>query len=128
MRRLLPLLPLLVFGACAQAPTGPPPGAWIGSSEAALVAALGVPNRSYDAPDNRRLLAYDGAGTTRTAVVPSIGFGVGRASGGWGSATGVGTGLGLSFGPYGAPETCTTTFEIQGGLVAAASRNGPGCE
>lgn len=126
MRRLMPVLTLLA--ACAQAPPAPDPTAWIGRSEAELVAALGVPSRVHEA-DGRRFLAYDVHGTgTAPAVVPSIGVGVGRSSGGWGSSTGFGTGLGLSFGGFGGGGGyCTTSFEIREGRVATGIRQGPGC-
>jgi hypothetical protein len=123
MRRLLLLLPL---AACTQQAPAPLPTAWVGSSEAQLVAALGVPSRVYEA-DGRRFLAYDGNGATYPAVVPSVGFGVGSVSGGWGRATGVGTGVGLSFGPFGQAGPCTTTYEVQEGRVVNGTRSGPGC-
>jgi hypothetical protein len=122
MRRLLPAL---LLAACTPPPPpGPPPAAWIGHSEAELVAALGVPTRFYDAPGGRRFLAYD---TQRSVpvVMPSFGLGFGSGSGGWGSWSGVGTGLGLSFGGGAAP--CTTTYEVQGGRVVTAGSAGPGC-
>lgn len=122
MRRLLPAL--LLAACTAPPPPGPPPVAWIGHSEAELVAALGVPTRFYDAPGGRRFLAYD---TQRSVpvVMPSFGLGFGGGSGGWGSWSGVGTGLGLSFGGGAAP--CTTTFEVQDGRVVTAGSVGPGC-
>jgi hypothetical protein len=124
--RALPLLPLALLAACASEPPAPPSGAWIGRSEAELVGALGVPTRVYEAGGSR-FLAYERAGTAAPAVVPSFGFGVGRASGGWGSATGFGTGLGLSFGPFGAAGPCTTSYELRDGRVVNALRQGPGC-
>lgn len=124
MRRVLLLLPLLA--ACATEPAAPLAGAWVGRSEAELVSALGVPTRVHET-EGRRFLAYDGNGAQHPAVVPSIGFGVGRSSGRWGSATGFGTGLGLSFGPFGQAGPCTTSYEVQGGQVVAASRARPGC-
>jgi hypothetical protein len=123
MRRLLLLLPL---AACAQQPPAPLPAAWVGRSEAELVAELGVPSRVHEA-DGRRFLAYDGNGAAYPLVWPSIGFGVGSVSGGWGHATGVGTGVGLSLGPFGQTGPCTTTYEIRDGRIIAAGRSGPGC-
>ena len=129
MRRLLLLLPLLL-AACAQTPPAPSPTVWIGRSEADLVSTLGVPSRLYET-EGRRFLAYDGVAGTSVgpAVVPSIGFGVGRSSGGWGSATGIGTGLGLTFGGFGggASLPCTTTYEVRDGQVVSAARQGGGC-
>jgi hypothetical protein len=127
MRRLF--LPLLLLGACAQTPSAPSPTTWIGRSEADLVAALGVPSRVYEA-EGRRFLAYDGQGSVASApaVIPSIGFGVGRTSGGWGSATGFGTGLGLSFGGFGGgSQPCSTNYEVRDGQIIGATQQGPGC-
>jgi hypothetical protein len=118
------LLATLLLAACTTAPPGPPPAAWIGHSEAELVAALGVPTRFYDAPGGRRFLAYDSTGSA-PVVVPSFGLGFGGGSGGWGSWSGVGTGIGLSFGSGAAP--CTTTYEVQAGRVVTAGSVGPGC-
>lgn len=127
MRRLLPILSLLA--ACAQHPPAPPPTAWIGRSEADLVAALGVPTRSA-AVEGRRFLTYETTGAARPAVVPSLGLGVGRVSGGWGSATGIGTGVGIGiggFGGFGGAPGCTTTFEVRDGRVVGAVWQGGGC-
>lgn len=127
MRRPLPLLSLLLLlAACAPAAPGPAPESWIGRSEGDLVAGLGVPHRTMDQPD-RRLLAYDGTGVGRAAVVPSIGIGIGGGSGRYGG-TGVGTGLGLSFLPGAGGHACTTTFEVQGGRVTGFNRAGPDCD
>jgi hypothetical protein len=127
--RLTPLLAILLLAACEQTPPSPSPTSWIGRSEAELVSTLGVPNRVHEA-EGRRFLAYDGFGLPPQgpAVTPSIGLGVGRASGGWGSATGVGTGIGLSFGGFGGvSQPCTTTYEMAGGRVIGAVAQGPGC-
>ncbi|MGG5821294.1 hypothetical protein [Falsiroseomonas sp. HW251] len=121
MRRLLVLLPL---AACAAPPPAPDPNAWIGRQEGDLVATLGVPSRVYEA-EGRRFLAYDVAGAPAPFLMPSIGIGGFRSSGGWGSASGIGTGLGLSFGSFGgASGPCTTTFEVRQGIVATAGRAG----
>jgi hypothetical protein len=124
MRRWLPFLALLA--ACAEPAPAPTPTVWIGRSELDLVTALGVPSRVHEA-EGRRFLAYDEAGVPAPAVVPSIGIGGFRSSGGWGSASGIGTGVGLSFGNFGAPGPCTTSFEIREGRVIGATRQGPGC-
>jgi hypothetical protein len=121
MRRILPILPLLA--ACAQQPSGPPPGAWIGRSEADLVAALGVPTRSAGV-EGRRFLTYETEGASRPQVVPSFGLGFGRLSGGWGSAAGFGTGVGIGVGS--GSSGCVTTFEVQEGRVVGAVQAG-GC-
>lgn len=121
MRRLLLLLPL---AACAATPPAPDPAAWVGRPEGDLVAALGVPSRVYDA-EGRRFLAYDAPGAPAPFIMPSIGIGGFRTSGGWGGASGFGTGLGLSFGSLGgAGGPCTTTFEVRQGVVASAGRTG----
>lgn len=101
MRRLLALLPL---AACAQAPAAPDPAAWIGRTEGDVVAALGVPNRVHEAGGSR-FLAYDTI-TGGSSVVPSIGIGVGRSTGG---------------------SACTTSFEVIEGRVIAGQRQGAGC-
>lgn len=130
MRRI-PLLPTALattlLGACATEPPAPPPGAWIGRSEAELVGALGVPTRLHEAAGSRFLAYDDSGGASQPAIMPSIGFGVGRASGGWGSAAGFGTGIGLSFGPFAQPAPCTTSYEVRDGRVVNALRQGPGC-
>lgn len=124
MRRLLPLLTL---AACATAPAAPDPTAWIGRTEADLVAALGVPSRQHEI-GGRRFLAYDGYGTSQPVVVPSIGIGGFRSSGGWGSASGIGTGVGLSFGGLGGGGgPCTTSYEVVEGRIVSATRQGAGC-
>ena len=118
-------LPLLTLAACAQAPAAPDPTIWIGRSEADLVAALGVPSRSYEA-EGRRFIAYETAGgSSAPAVVPSIGFGVGSFGGGRGGGTAVGTGVGLSFlGGGGGYGPCVTTYELRDSLVIGATRQG----
>ncbi|WP_237216381.1 hypothetical protein [Falsiroseomonas oryziterrae] len=124
MRRLL-ALPLLL-AACATEPPAPAPATWIGRSEADLVSQLGVPHRLLET-DGRRFLAYDGPGGTVPFVTPSLGFGYGSVSGGWGRASGFGTGLGLTFGPGASTGPCTTTFEVRDARVIGATRQGPGC-
>ena len=103
--------------------------AYLGRSEAELVGGLGVPSRTYDAPDGRRLLQYDFAGSApRPSVVPSVGLGFGG-FGGFGGGVGIGTGLGLGFGGYGRPAVmdCSAIFEVRNGRVLTFSRRGEGC-
>ena len=103
--------------------------AYLGRSEADLVGGLGVPSRTYDAPDGRRLLQYDFAGSAlRPSVVPSVGLGFGG-FGGFGGGVGIGTGLGLGFGGYGRPAVmdCSAIFEVRNGRVLTFSRRGEGC-
>lgn len=130
MRRLALLLPLPLIAACAQVPPAPDATAWIGRSEGELVSALGVPSRVWEA-EGRRVLAYDGHGAPTAApmVVPSIGFGVGRSTGGWGRSTGVGIGTGLTFGGFGGgvAQPCSTNYEIRDGRVIGAISQPPGC-
>ncbi|WP_372617084.1 hypothetical protein [Falsiroseomonas sp.] len=119
------LLPILLLAACAQPPataTFNP----IGMTEGELVSRLGVPSRAYET-DGRRFLTWDSEGSAGPAVTPSIGLGVGRFSGGWGSGTAIGTGLGLSFGGGGPSGYCTATYEMRDGRVIGATRQGPGC-
>ena len=127
---LLLLLLLLLFAtACAS---GSPEEfdrrmtAYVGRSEADLIAGMGVPNRSYEA-EGRRLLQYDLAQpSSAPAVYPSIGLGFG--SFGRSSGVGVGTGLGFGFGGSGAaPRICTLVFETRGGQVTGFDRRGDGC-
>jgi hypothetical protein len=125
MLKLIPLL-LLLPVACAG-PAQPDPTAWIGTSEAALVTSLGVPDRVYE-QDGRRVLSYDRAGSSAPLVTPSIGFGIGSFSGGGRRGSGIGTGLGLGFGGGGGGVvTCTTSYEMREGRVVGAARAGPGC-
>ncbi|HEV7264053.1 MAG TPA: hypothetical protein VGN83_03925 [Falsiroseomonas sp.] len=124
MRRA-PLLPILLLAACAQLPaaaTFDP----IGMTEGELVSRLGVPSRAYET-DGRRFLTWDSLGSAGPVVTPSIGLGVGRFSGGWGSGTSIGTGLGLSFGGGGYGGYCTATYEMRDGRVIGVSRQGSGC-
>jgi hypothetical protein len=102
-------------------------GSYVGRSEAELVAGLGVPNRTYDAADGRRLLQYElYRPSSAPAVYPSIGFGFGSGGGGGGFSFG---GVGLGFGlPAQSPVApCTVVFELRGGYVAGLDRHGEGC-
>ena len=105
--------------------------AYLGRSETDLVGGLGVPSRTYDAPDGRRLLQYDFAGSApRPSVVPSVGLGFGNFGfGGFGRGVGIGTGLGVTLGGYGQPATvdCAAIFEVRDGRVLTYTRRGEGC-
>src|SRR5690349_11922448 len=98
---------------------------WVGHPEGDVVAALGVPSRTYEG-DGRRLLQYEFARpSSAPAIFPSIGLGFG--TGGW-SGVGFGTGVGLGFGGYGAaPAGCLLVFEVREGRVTSFNRAGPGC-
>lgn len=100
---------------------------YVGRSETELVGRLGVPTRTYDAPDGSRLLQYDAAPAPAASSGLSLGLGVG--SFGWGRGGGVGTGVGLGFGVPVAPaaEGCSATFEVRDGRVAAFRRRGEAC-
>lgn len=125
------LAALALLGACGASQT---PEAfdqrmagYVGQSEAALVAGLGVPTRTYES-DGRRLLQWDFVQqSSAPAIYPSIGLGFGSFSFGRGGGMGVGTGLGLGLGGAGAPRGCSVVFETQGGTVRGFNRNGPGC-
>lgn len=137
----LPLVALLgaaalVAGCATESPAaaeGARLATYIGRTEAELVSELGVPNRSYETEDGRRLLQYDTTvATARSApvVTPSIGLGIGRGS--WGGGTGFGTGIGIGLGGYAAPvattESCSNVFEIRDGRVIGLDRRGLGCD
>ena len=104
---------------------------YVGRSETELVGGLGVPSRTYDTPDGRRLLQYDFADPApRPAVVPSVGLGFGNFGfGGFGRGVGIGTGLGVTLGGYGQPATvdCAAIFEVRDGRVLTYTRRGEGC-
>ena len=124
------LLPLVLAAACSSATPQEFDrriGSYVGHPEADVVAALGVPSRTYDG-DGRRLLQYEFARpSSLPTILPSIGLGFG--SGGFGGGgSGFGTGLGLGFGGYGAaPDPCVLVFESHEGRITGFQRNGPGC-
>lgn len=125
-----PFLLALLIAGCAATSTveafDQRMAAYVGRSEAELVGGLGVPNRTYDAPDGRRLLQYDFVNPApRPAVVPSVGLGFG----GFGGGLGIGTGLGLAFGGYGqtAATDCSAIFDVRAGRVLMFTRRGEGC-
>jgi hypothetical protein len=120
---------LVLLGACGprQTPQGfdQRMAGFVGQSEAALVAGLGVPSRTYEA-EGRRLLQWDFLQPAPgPAVYPSIGLGFG--SFGFGRGVGVGTGVGLGFGGGAAPLGCSVVFETRDGMVQGFTRTGPGC-
>jgi hypothetical protein len=122
--RLALLLPLLA-ASCAAAPPSPAFDP-VGLTEAELIARLGLPTRSHEAPGGRRFLAWETLRPT-PLVTPGIGLGVARFGGGWGSGVALGTGLGLSFGGGGATTACTATYELVEGRVTGVTRQGEGC-
>lgn len=127
MRRLLTLLPLAWLAACAQPEDPATDAAWIGRSEADLVATLGVPDRVFET-GGRRFLAYDArSGLGGPIVTPSIGLGFGSFSGGWGRGSGIGLGTGLTFGGGGYGRGCGASYEVRDGRVVGMTRQGPGC-
>jgi hypothetical protein len=102
---------------------------YVGQSEAALVASLGVPSRTYEA-DGRRLLQWDFVQPNPgPAFYPSIGLGFGGFSfgRGGGSGVGVGTGLGFPLGGAAPPQACSVVFETRDGTVQGFNRSGNGC-
>jgi hypothetical protein len=122
------LLSLLVLGGCT---TASPEAfdrriaALIGQPEAEAVAALGVPQRSYEG-DGRRLLHYEFAGPAPGPILrPGIGLGFG--TGGWGSGWGVGTGIGIGLGGQAAAAPCVLVLESREGRITGFRRSGPGC-
>ena len=86
---------------------------FVGRSEGDLVAALGVPERTYEV-EGRKFLTFE---DRRSYVVagPSVpAYGYGR------------------FGPYFAPpgyivRTCEITFAVRGGRVESFNYRGDGC-
>lgn len=115
MRRFLLALPLaLLLAACETGPTlDQQLGTFIGRSEGDLVAALGVPTRTFET-DGRRFLQFE---SRRTVFVPQPApyFG--------------------PFGPryWGPPMErpvavgCDITFEMRDGRAQAFSYRGNGC-
>lgn len=92
---------------------------WTGSSEASLIREWGVPNRSYDASGSR-FLEYS---SSNVAVLP--GYSPTYTTTFFGNiATTTATG--------GSPPTaiqlsCTTIFELRGGVVVGSSFSGNNC-
>jgi hypothetical protein len=113
MRRLAIALPLLL-AACAQGPTlterlNP----LIGQSEGELVAALGVPVRTYDV-EGRRFLQFEQRRTIPIAPDPFFYGPYGRR---WGYA----------MGPSYALVGCDLTFALRDGRVESFTFRGQGC-
>ena len=117
MARILILLPLLL-AACAQGPTlterlNP----LIGQSEGDLVAALGVPVRTYDV-EGRRFLQFEQRRTVQMPSDPFLFSPVGRR---WGPA------WGPAWGPSFAVIGCDLTFALREGRVESFTFRGQGC-
>jgi hypothetical protein len=114
MRRLcLMLLPLLA-GCAIEPPLETRLQPFVGQSEAALVASLGVPNSTYET-EGLRFLQYEDRTST---IYPGDPY--------WGRPYG-------RFGPVLSPapliitRTCSITFTLRQGQVTAFSFRGNGC-
>jgi hypothetical protein len=120
MRKLLVLAGAALLAGCAY----PSPAhvaalnALVGKSEADLLRAYGVPNRTYDTNGLRfvtysvsRIESYGGYG-----FAPAFGF----------YPYGYG-GFGEEFGPDIVQRDCNTTFELKGGVVQAWTLRGNAC-
>ena len=93
---------------------------FVGVPEADLVRSFGVPARTYET-GGRRFLAYT---ERRLDVVPSYGgFGYGYGRFGYGGGFGYGAGFPTEV----SERVCETTFELNGGRVAAATLRGNAC-
>ena len=103
--------------------------ALIGHPEVDLLRNYGVPTRTYGA-NGHTFLAYDSSYSTfDTDGFGPYGFGPfgGFGYGGFGYG-GFGTGFGGGFSNgFSQNYTCATTFEVDGGRVAAWSLHGDGC-
>jgi hypothetical protein len=87
---------------------------WVGKPETVLVAALGAPNRTYEA-SGMKFLTYEDRQTDYIPGGPYFGPGP-FWYGGWGG-----------FPPEVITWTCDTTFTITNGTVQAFSLRGGGC-
>lgn len=103
-----------VLAGCARGPTLEQRMApLIGRSEGDLVAALGVPERTYEA-DNRKFLTFEERRSYIIAGDPLLYRGYAR------------------YGPYFSPpgyvvRTCEITFILRGGRAESFSTRGDGC-
>ena len=86
---------------------------WVGRPETELAAAMGAPNRSYDA-GGMKFLTYE---ERRIEIVPGDGFEPGF---GW-------FGYGGGFPPAATTLVCDTTFTVAGGVVRGFSFRGNAC-
>ena len=118
MRRTLILLPLLL-AACAQGPgLQERLSAWVGRSEADLVAELGVPVRTYET-EGRRFLQFE---QWRTVAVSQPYWDRPMFTP-WGPRYGAWGGGGVAYATIG----CDITFEMRERRVASFSFRGEGC-
>ena len=88
---------------------------FVGRGEGDLVAALGVPERTYEV-EGRKFLTFEERRSYVVAGYPSLypGYGYGR--------------FGPSFSPPGyIVRTCETTFAVRGGRVESFTYRGDGC-
>lgn len=120
---------LLCFlaGAVAGCATEPPLEQrllpFVGQSEGDLVAALGVPERTYEV-EGRKFLTFEDQRSYITAGYPLLYPGIG--------GYGYGYGRRLGYGPFFAPpgyivRSCEITFALREGRVESYSFRGDGC-
>ena len=96
----------------------------VGKPETDLVRTYGVPNRTYDT-SGHRFLAYSESHLDEFGGDP--GFGYGGFGYGWGGFGYGGYGGYGGFPPEIVQESCTTTFELTGGVVRAWNLKGNDC-
>ena len=114
MRRLALMVLVLTLGGCADrlAERQAQLARLVGHSEADLLQAMGVPNRTYETGGDK-FLAYT---ESRIVFVPSYPAGPPP----WGYYAG-------AFPPQPLNLTCETTFMIAGGVVTSLTVRGNGC-
>jgi hypothetical protein len=115
MRRLA-MLPLLLAAGCE---TGPSLEArlapLIGQRESAVIAAVGVPTRTYEA-DGLKYLQFE---TRRTTIYPGDPY-LGRSYGRFGPPV-------LAPGPILVTRACDMTFTLRNGVVESFALRGDDC-
>ncbi len=116
---LAPLIaPMLLLAACAQGPTlDQRLSTFVNQSEGDLVAALGVPVRTYET-EGRRFLQFE---QRRTQALASPGFHR-PYYGPWGPSWGYAPGP-----PAYAVVGCDITFALRQGRVESFTHRGEGC-
>lgn len=119
MKRLLPLSLIAVLSACAQGPTlDQRLSTFVGRSEGDLVAALGVPARTYET-EGRRFLQFE---QRRSVAYASPGLYHPYHYGPFGPRFGYVPGPPV-YGVVG----CDITFALRGGRVENFTYRGEGC-